>query len=364
VVGGAEAPAVPGAPALPGAPTLPLDSDDDSDGHETEDPEFPDHGSGTVLDLEFDEEGELDDLLDEEEVLELTRYDATVEDDGSTHSDVSVISLLGDELTGSGGSSSDGSTESSENLTEGLCESLEGLVCLSLLYEDTVAFQDDAQSVAAARGGVLALCLLNEGEEEVTASYECDGLLGVGAAEGLGTANRDATTGHTEATSFNELLSVCLAGERNDFNGSEGGEEGGNENGEGGGDGGVRGNENRFACDGPLGAQLLHSDTDAESVTPDTQRRSWLLGLDSDGEEIFRLDDPTSLELLSECGEELSIICLFLNQGESFIYENPQGAGSAQEALHLDLLEDTPLDILLELGRSEAIAHLESPPGC
>lgn len=317
-------PALPGTPALPELPASPLDSDDDSPGHETENPEFPDHGSGYV--------GNVD--LNDTEIADIVRYDATVEDDGSTHSDSTVLALFGDEVVGSS-SSSDGTTSTYENPTDGICEATSGGLCLSLLYHGTDALVDDDSSFAQAYGGVLAVCVLGDDPDVVT-TYECDGLLGAGAAEGESAAERDTKTGHTEAYSDNELVKLCLT------EGWDG-----------------------FVCEGILGASVLHSDSDSESETPDTSRDSWLIGLDSGGEEILRIEDPTAVALL-DCSEggELALVCLFLNQGESFIYENPQGAGSAQEALHLDLVGNDPALILVELGRAESIAHLESPDDC
>ncbi|MGB8963608.1 MAG: hypothetical protein WCC38_16840, partial [Pseudonocardiaceae bacterium] len=43
-----------------------------------------------------------------------------------------------------------------------------------------------------------------------------------------------------------------------------------------------------------------------------------------------------------------------LNQGKSVIYHNPNGAGSAVEALHLDVLNRT---LLVVLGQAETFAH-------
>jgi hypothetical protein len=324
------APAAPAVPAVPGEvpaapedmPQLPLDSDDDSEGHETPDPEFPDHGSGYVGDVD----------LGEQDILDLVEYDATVEDDGTTHSDANVLGLLGDSIVGSS-SSSDGTTESHENPTEGLCEATGGVLCLSLLYHDTVSVVDDEGSLAGARGGVLSLCLLGD-DATVTTTYECKGVVGAGAAEGEGAAERDGKTGHTSAYSDNELVKACIT------EGWDG-----------------------FTCKGILGASVLHADSNSESVTPDTARDSWLIGLDSGGEALLRIEDPIGLALPPGCGD-VALLCLFLNQGESFIFDNPQGAGSAQEALHLDLLQGTPLDILVVLGQAESIAHLESPEGC
>jgi hypothetical protein len=328
VAGSVGAPAVPGTPAdpgadavpaVPGAPALPLDSDDDSEGHETEDPQLPDHGSGHG--------GNVD--LNDEDIADLVRYDATVNDDGSTNSDVTVLGLLGDELFG-GSSSSDGAGDSHENVTEGVGEALSGILSLSLLYHDTVAVQDDEGSAAGARGGVLSLCLLGQ-DEPITTTYECEGV-GAGAVEGEGYAERDAKTGHSNASSDNEAVKACI---------TEGWDD--------------------FTCQGLLGASVLHADSDSESVTPGTNRASWLISLDSGGEALLRIEDPVGLALPPGCGEP-ALLCLFLNQGESFLFDN--GAGSAQEALHLDLLNGTPIDILVELGKAESIAHLESPPGC
>jgi hypothetical protein len=338
VPGAPAVPAVPGVPALPnlpGVPVLPLDSDSDSPGHETPDPVFPDHGSGYV--------GNVD--LNDQEILDLTRYDATIEDDGSTHSDSTVLALFGNEIVGSHATSNN---EQLNNPTSGLCDGTGGAICLSLLYHYVGAFQDEQSSAAAAAGGVLGLCLLGD-NPTLTASYECKGLIGAGVAEGLGRAERDAVTGHTKADSFNELVAACLLNaERNGRTPDAG--------------------DDAFACKGLLGAQVLHSDSASESKTPATERHSWLVGLDSGGKALLRLEDPAGISIPPACGDG-ALLCLFLNQGESFIFPNAdhpltQGAASAQEALHLDLLNGSPLDILVILGQAESIAHLQSPPGC
>ncbi|MGH3794272.1 MAG: hypothetical protein ACRDSP_05230 [Pseudonocardiaceae bacterium] len=314
--------AVPGtgdAPQSPGVAKLPLDSSSDSPGHTTKVPVEPDHGSGFV--------GNVD--LGKQEILDLTKYDATIGNDGTPHSDSTVLALLGNQLTGS---SQDANGEKLTNPTDGIGKLTNGALSLSLLYHYVGAFQNDQGSKAAAAGGVLALCAL--GNQPVTASYECKGLLGAGAAEGLGRAQRDGITGHTKADSANEVLNACLGGERNADN---------------------------YACKGPLGAEVLHSDSKSESKTPDTARHSWLVALDSGGNAILKLDQPTGLSIPPECGDS-GILCLFLNQGKSIVFDH--GAGSAQEALHLDLLKSTPLDVLVELGQAESIAHLVPPAGC
>ncbi|MGH3993550.1 MAG: hypothetical protein ACRDSN_13945, partial [Pseudonocardiaceae bacterium] len=298
--------------------------DDTEDSDHLDDPEPPDHASGSVLDLD----------LDEEDILDITKYDATIEDDDEAHADSTVLGLGGDEIIGSSASSRDGDGRDGDNLTAGLCDGTGGVICLSLLYHDVVAEEDDDSSLAAARGGVLALCLgggEDDGDDngdddgaDVTATYECDGALSLGVAEGLGIAERDKKQGHTRAESANELLNLCI-GKRESLTES---------------------------CDG-LGLQAVHADSDSESKEPDTNRHSYLLGIDSDGESSYLLDEPEAITLLDDCGDS-ALLCLFLNQGKSVIFKNPQGAGSVQEALRLDVLNRT---LLLVLGQAETLAH-------
>ena len=55
----------------------------------------------------------------------------------------------------------------------------------------------------------------------------------------------------------------------------------------------------------------------------------------------------------SDCGDS-ALLCLLLNQGRSVIFHNPKGAGSAVEALRLDVLNRT---LLVVLGQAETLAH-------
>ncbi|MGH3799471.1 MAG: hypothetical protein ACRDTD_04915 [Pseudonocardiaceae bacterium] len=321
---------IPGAPPvleLPklggdGTPRLTGDGDDDDvvhrddtpDSDHLDDPRPPDHASGAVADI---------DLL-KEHLLEITKYDATIEDNGETHADSTVLGLGGDQVIGSSASSK-GNNREGDNLTAGLCEGTSGLICLSLLYHDAVATEDHDSSLAAARGGVLALCLgAGDDNKDVTASYECDGGLSLGVAEGLGVAERDKEHGHTKAESANELLNLCI-GKREKLTES---------------------------CDG-LGLQAVHSDSESKSKEPDTKRGSYLLGIDSNGESSYLLDEPEAITLLDDCGDS-AILCLFLNQGKSVIFKNPKGAGSVQEMLRLDVLNRT---LLVVLGQAETLAH-------
>ncbi len=302
-----------GGPSPTGADDDVVHRDDTPDSDHLDDPRPPDHASGAVADV---------DLL-KEHLLEITKYDATIEDNGEAHADSTVLGLGGDQIIGSSAHSK-GNEKDGDNLTVGLCEGTGGVICLSLLYHDVVATEDRDSSLAAARGGVLALCLGGDDDEDVTATYECDGLLSLGVAEGLGVAERDKEHGHTKAESANELLNLCV-GKRESLTES---------------------------CDG-LGLQAVHSDSESKSKEPDTKRGSYLLGIDSDGESSYLLDEPEAITLLDDCGDS-AILCLFLNQGKSVIFKNPKGAGSVQEMLRLDVLNRT---LLVVLGQAETLAH-------
>ncbi len=304
-----------------GTPT----EDDDSEGHETDDPAFPDGGRGEVADVELGQDQETD-------IAEVTEYEAEITDDGRSQSRVTVLGLFGDEVVGSDdGSASDGETETRSNPTEGLCEGSGGALCLGLLYSETSSTETDDSLKAFAQGGVLALCL-GGSNENADATYECeDAPLTLGAAEGAATAERD-DNGDTTAASTNELANLCLGGTED---------------------------EDPAVCDG-LGLQALHSESDSTS-NADTNRNSYIVGIDAAGDRTEILGDPAGLALPPGCGgeddESPALLCLFVNQGESFIFNGDDGAASAQEALHLDLLRNTPIGILAELGKAETVAR-------
>jgi hypothetical protein len=289
--------------------------DDSPDSGQVNEPRHPDHASGAVADI---------DLL-KSPLLDITKYDATIEDNGEAHSDSTVLGLGGKRIIGSSASSRDKNREGDNGDALKLCNTSGGLVCLSLLYHNAVATEDHDSSLAAARGGLAALCLGGH-DKDATPSYECNGILSLGVAEGLGIAERDKEHGNTKADSVNELLNLCL-GKREKL---------------------------MKPCEG-LGLQVLHSDSKSKSDKPDTERHSFLLGIDSNGHSSYLLDDPTALSLPRDCGNS-ALLCLFLNQGKSVIFHNPRnkGAGSAQEALRLDVLNRV---LLVVLGEAETFAH-------
>jgi hypothetical protein len=287
--------------------------DDSSGSHEIDDPEHPDHASGAVARI---------DLL-RSHLLDITKYNGTIEDNGDAHSDSTVLGLGGSRIIGSSASSKDHNKEGDNGDALKLCNATSGVLCLSLLYHNAVATEDHDSSLAAARGGVAALCLGGH-DKDTTASYECNGILSLGVAEGLGIAERDKEHGHTKADSANELLNLCL-GKRDKLT---------------------------TPCEG-LGVQAVHADSKSRSDKPDTERHSFLLGIDSNGKSSYLGDQDMDQAFPKDCGDS-ALLCLLLNQGKSVIFHNPKGAGSAVEALRLDVLNRT---LLVVLGQAETLAH-------
>ncbi len=237
-----------------------------------------------------------------------------------------MLGLGGSRIIGSSASSKDHDRHNREGDNGDalkLCNASGGLLCLSLLYHNAVATEDHDSSLAAARGGVAALCLGNH-DKDATTSYECNGILSLGVAEGLGIAERDKEHGHTKADSANELLNLCL-GKRDKLT---------------------------TPCEG-LGVQAVHADSKSRSDKPETERHSFLLGIDSNGHSSYLGDQDMDQAFPKDCGDS-ALLCLLLNQGRSVIFHNPKGAGSAVEALRLDVLNRV---LLVVLGQAETLAH-------
>src|ERR1700712_2954201 len=110
--------------------------DDTSGSHEIDDPEPPDHASGAVARI---------DLL-RSHLLDITRYNGTIEDNGDAHSDSTVLGLGGSRIIGSSASSRDHKEGHNKEGDNGdalkLCSATSGVLCLSLLYHNAVATED------------------------------------------------------------------------------------------------------------------------------------------------------------------------------------------------------------------------------
>jgi LPXTG-motif cell wall-anchored protein len=313
----AEAPAAGGAEstdanlATPSSPAPAPSSDDDLPGHETEDPTPPDHGEAQLADVN----------IGDEDVVDASHNNSTVEDDDSTTADSTLLALGGQEILGAHADSEGQNEEHFGDPLAPLCEGSEGQVCLQVLYADAWATDDGTTSSSRSQSGVLGACL---GGTSSDPAAECDGPVAAGVAESDGTAQRIQGSGRTTASSESDLVDICL--ERDPAT---------------------------SAC--ALGIGVLHSEgqSDSNQATGTASRDSYVLGLDLGGESVARLEDPTSLALQPECADP-SLICVFANQGETYL--GGSVAGHAQEALNIGVLADT-LGLQIELGRSDSLVH-------
>jgi hypothetical protein len=293
VTGGSSASTIAEAPPVPSTPT----SDDDSEGHETQDPAPPDHAGGSVLDVN----------VAGEDALTVGETESRIRDNGESSGDVTVLAIGGSEIVGAHSNSRSGPESDSNHAFGALCEESDGGVCVGLLFADTTSTEDGTRSSSDSRAALAFLCL---GGEQTEADGTCNGVLGVGAATSESDITRNERTGRTDASQETELADVCVGGE-----GREG------------------------VCEG-LGIALLHSESASSALSEDengtTDRSSFLAVIEDQGEEEVIIDEPTALAIPPGCPAGESLLCIFLNQGESFVFVG--GAGSRQEVVHVSLL--------------------------
>ncbi len=295
-----------------------------SPGNTTAPPAAPDHGSTKGVEVK----------LGDQAVAGVGHDDATINDDDSTSADSQLLTLGGNEVLGAH-ADSDGENHSSFNplapITAPVCDGSAGGACLDVLYADADASDDGSRSRSDSRSGVAKVCLGGTSTEPASA---CDGPLAAGAANSEGQADRDQSTGRTTASSMFELATLCLAGDP------------------------VTG-----SCQ--LGASAVHSEgrSDSGGSSSSASRQSYVLDLQAGGDSVGRVSDPTDLSIQPECADP-SLLCLFLNQGETYV--GPAVAGHVQDALKLTLLPGV-LDLYLGLGHTETLVHNDgrkptSPP--
>jgi len=297
-------------------------SDSDAGGHETEDPEPPDHAEGHAVDLD----------VADEDAVDLAHDRATVEDDDDTTADSTLLALGGQEVIGAhADSDADSAGESQahggagEPLTP-LCEESDGQVCLSLLYADASATEDGNTSRTRSQSGAADVCL---GGSDTDRTKECDGPIEAGVLASDAEAERDQRSGRTTASSGSDVAHVC-----------------------------VQEDPATGAC--VLGAEAAHSEgrSDSGGGQPSASRDSSFLGVDAGGRELLALEDPLTAGVQPECADP-SLICTFVNQGETYVGDNV--AGHAQKALDVEVLPGILPGIGslidLELADTESLVH-------
>lgn len=332
------------APSAPQTATLQAEAptdDGDSPGHETEDPSGSPHASGEVADATIG--GQLDVVAGSTNA----QIDDTDSDD--TSSDVTVLAIGGEEIVGAH-AESDGTTEDSQG-AQIACDPSGGAICVGLLFAEATATEDDESSDASASTSLLFVCL-GGSNTDPSNSEECtDAPVSAGVSEASSTIHKDKSSGESSADQETRLANACVGGE-DPLTGT---------------------------CSG-LGAEAIESeshssieDTNQNGTTEDdtgtTSRQSCVVVVQAGGEDAIPLcagdgEEGQDLSIPQECPDP-SLICIFLNQGEAFVFVG--GAGSSQEAVHVALPGPLGELIFAHLGTAETLVEgqvaEECPPG-
>lgn len=298
--------------ATGGTPAPSTTSDDDSPGHETADPKAPDHGRATVGDAK----------VKDQDLATVGDSNGTVNDDDSTKADSTLLAIGGQEIIGAHADSKGTQESHAGDPLAPLCDGSGGQVCLRLLYADAWATDDGNTSHSKGQSGVADACL---GGSETGPEAECTGPVHASVLSSKGQSDRDQASGRTTAGSESQVAGVCLQ---------------------------------KDATTGhcALGAGALDSkgQSDSGGSQASASRDSYLVAIDGNGKEQGRYSDPTDASLPPGCPTGQALLCLFLNQGETYVGDG--AAGHAQEALHAGVLPGN-LDLMVHLARSETLVH-------
>ena len=292
-------------------------TDDDTPGHETPNPGGADHASGGVADVQ----------IDGNDAVTVAHTESTIEDDDSSSSDVTVLAVGGEEIVGAHSDSGRGPTRDTQDPLAPLCEGSGGGICLGLLYADASSTETSSSSSASGNAALAFACL---GGTQTDAGAECDGPVSAGVAHSNSNIERNKSSGRTRAEHSNDLVDVCVGGA-----------------------------DTAGACSG-IGAEAAHSESSSDSGEfgdrGSTERDSYLLGVEANGERTEVVGDPSDLSVPPGCPEGNSLVCVYFNQGESFVFTN--GAAGRQETIHLTVGPDL---VLGHLATSETLATNSGP---
>ena len=302
-----------GTAQVPPEPT----QDDDSEGHESPNPADPDHASGGIADVQ----------IDGNELVTVGHTESKITDDDSSSSDVTVLAIGGEEIVGAHSDSEEGPENDTQDPLAPVCEESGGAVCLGLLFAEASSSENSSSSNASSSAAVAFACL---GGTQTDATDECDGPVSAGVAESNAEIERDKQSGETEASHSNDLADVCIGGA-----------------------------DQSGTCTG-VGAEAAHSESHSESGPAggqgSTERDSFLLNVEANGEDHEVVGDPTAIAVPPGCPEGTSVACVFFNQGESFVFTG--GAAGYQEVAHVQVGPDL---VLGHLATSETLATNAGP---
>ena len=283
----------------------PVQEDDDSPGYETPDPQAPDHASSRGLTAG----------LAGNELAGVGETDSRIEDDHSASAEATALAIGGQQVIGAN-ADSDGPEEDSLDPLAPLCEGSGGALCASVLYAEAEAHEGATTSDSAASTGVASACV--GGSDPAGAS--CSGPVGVGVLESWSEISRDGS-GHTQGSSGSSVADLCLvpAG---------------------------------ASC--TIGADLLSSEGSSDSRGTAT-KESQVIALELGGQG-GDFTDPLAIALPPGCPEALSVACVFLNQGETYLGNG--SAGHSVLALNANVLNGL---VLADVAQSETLVHKAGP---
>ena len=286
------------------AATPPVDQNDDPD-RETTDPSGPDHGSGQSVDVD----------AGDQDVADVAGSDATLEDDDDSSADATVLAVGGNEILGAHADSDGTGQQSAGDPLEPLCSGSDHALCVQLLYADAEATDGHSE----ARSGVAAVCV---GGTDGDAT-DCDGQVGAGAVQSNGEVDRNAN-GRTKASSGSSAANACLQ-------------------------------QDPLLGTCTVGADVIRSEGRSDSAGS-ASKDSQVLGADLDGTTVADSSHPTAVALPPECTSP-SLLCLFLNQGETYV--GARAAGHAVTALTATVLDGS---VIATLAHSETLVHQVDRP--
>jgi hypothetical protein len=258
--------------------------------------------------------------LGDQDVADVARSEASIDDDDRARSNATLLALGGQEIIGTQ-ADSDGEGEShAGDPLAALCEGSEGQLCLRVLFADAYADEDADRSEALSQTGVADVCLGGNSSDQ---RAECAGPVGVKVATSKAHAERDKADGHTTSKGESAVVDVCVGPEDD-------------------------------TC--AVGAEVLKAESEASSDGT-TNGESTIIGLELGNEERGSLNEEAELEIQPDCAEP-SIVCAAANQGEAVVEEGL--AKQSQDALNVGVLPDT-LDVDLGISRTEATAKAGEP---
>jgi hypothetical protein len=289
----------------------------DSPGHTTPVPGPPDHASGSTLEV----------ALGGNDLIDVGKTNAQVNDDGTSQGDVTVLAIGGQEIIGAH-SDSEGEQSAAVDPFGPLCSGSGGAVCLQLLFADTNSSNTDQSAHSDATTQLAGACVGGSGDNAVQSCQSAP--VTVGVSTNSSSIDRDKTTGGETATNQNDLADLCIGGR--DKNG---------------------------VCSG-VGVNAVHSESTSSvdgNKQAQTDHSSYLANIQIGGQEIILLPNESSLIPAPFCP---ALLCVFANQ--SAVTMSTGVAGSRQEALHVDAASGNLA--LAHAGISESFVRWSTPTCC